>query len=124
MLLRDESLAPSYDSSNDSSSDYFTEKDPKEDPKEDPEDESEPVDEKIEILEYEPEVEGDGKQEDSSVIEDFPERKEFFRRFGNKKRKRNVIRSRPFRPRTWLGIDGSKVKSIPMRLRIELRRLT
>ncbi|KAF3434600.1 hypothetical protein FNV43_RR21685 [Rhamnella rubrinervis] len=129
----DESLAFPSDSSDDSSSDSFTE--------EDPEEENEPVDEKIEILEYEPEMEGGGKQKDSSVIEDSPESREFFRRFGNKKRKRNVIRSRPFRPRTCkqkreipyitevvpkpigLGIDESEVESVPRRLRTKLRRL-
>ncbi|KAF3449839.1 hypothetical protein FNV43_RR05918 [Rhamnella rubrinervis] len=95
-LLRDESLAPPSDSSDDSSLDSFTE----EDPEEDPEEESEPVNEEIEILEYEPEMERGGKQKDSSVIKDSPKSREFFRRFGNKKRKRNVIRSRPYRPRT------------------------
>ncbi|KAF3443710.1 hypothetical protein FNV43_RR13400 [Rhamnella rubrinervis] len=144
-LLRDESLAFPSHSSDDSSSDFFTEEDPEkdleEDPEEDHEEESESVDEEIEILEYKPEMEGDGKQKDNSVIEDSPESRKFFRRFGNKKRKRNVIRSRSFRPRTCkqkreisyvtevipkpigLGIDESEVEFVPRRLRTELRRL-
>ena len=103
---------------------------------------SESVDEEIKILEDEPLDEGNKVQEDNSLIEDSPESRVFFERFGHKKRKKNVIRSRPIRPRSFkkkedypfatelvpkpmrLGFEELEVESIPRRLRLELRRLT
>ena len=80
------------------------EEDPEEYPTEDFEkvmsEKSESVDEEIEILEDEPIDEGNKVQEDNSLIKDSPESRVFFERFENKKRKKNVIRSRPIRPRS------------------------
>ena len=39
-------------------------------------------------------------QEENSVIEDSPESREYFEMFESKKRKRNVVRCRPFKPRS------------------------
>ena len=84
----------------------------------------------------------DGDYEDNSVIEDSPESRDFFEMFGSRKRKKNVVRSRPFRPRickkekdlpfatkvvpkpVGLKFDELEVKSVPKRLRMELKRLT
>ena len=121
------------------------EEDPEEYPAEDFEkvmsEKSESVDEEIEILEDEPIDEGNKVQEDNSLIEDSPESRVFFERFGNKKRKKNMIRSRLIRPRSCkkkedypfatelvpkpmrLGFEELEVASIPRRLRLELRRL-
>ena len=112
---------------------------PAEDSKKDMSEKSESVDEKIEILEDELIDEGNKVQEDNSLIEDSPESRIFFERFGNKKRKKNMIRSRPIRPRSCkkkkdypfateivpkpvrLGFDELEVESVTRRLRSELR---
>ena len=39
-------------------------------------------------------------QEEDSLIEDSPESFSYFETFGSKKRKRNIVRKRPFRPRS------------------------
>ena len=83
-----------------------------------------------------------GPQEEDSVIEDSPENREYFEMFGSKKRKRNVVCRRPFRPRSCkkeevfpfatkvvpepvrLEFDELEVESVPQRLRTELKRLT
>ena len=85
--------------------------------------------------------EENGAQEEDSVIEDSPESFEYFEIFGSKNRKKNIVRKRPFRPRSCkkekdfpfasrvvfesvrLEFDESEVESVPQRLRTELRRL-
>ena len=80
-------------------------------------------------------------QEEDSLIEDSPESFSYFETFGNKKRKRNIVRKRPLRPRSCkkekdfpfasrmvckpvrLELDESEVEFVPQRLRTELRRL-
>ena len=80
-------------------------------------------------------------QEEDSMIEDSHESREYFKMFENKKRKRNVVRSRFFRPRSCkkkevfpfttkevlklvrLEYDELKLESVPQRLQIELKHL-
>ena len=80
-------------------------------------------------------------QEEDSLIEDSPESFSYFETFGSKKRKRNIVRKRPFRPRSCkkekdfpfaarvvsesirLEFDKLEVESVPQRLRTELKRL-
>ncbi|KAF3443582.1 hypothetical protein FNV43_RR13270 [Rhamnella rubrinervis] len=115
------------------------EEDPEEDPEEYPE-ESEPVDEEIEIRE-EPNIRKTEVQQENEVIEDSPECKRYFEEFGSIKRKRNMIRPRPIRPRSCkkeqdlpfaskvvikplgLVIEEMGTASINKKLRNELKRL-
>ncbi|KAF3445937.1 hypothetical protein FNV43_RR11114 [Rhamnella rubrinervis] len=109
--------------------DEDSEEDPKEDPEEDPEEdpkESEPIDEETEIQE-EPIVREMKIQQDNEVIEVSPECKSYFEEFGNIKRKRNLICSRPLRPRPCkkekdLPFD-SKVIAKPLELVVEEMRM-
>ncbi|KAF3455445.1 hypothetical protein FNV43_RR00072 [Rhamnella rubrinervis] len=99
--------------------------DPEENPEEDLEEypkESEPVDEEIEIQE-ESNIRETEVQQENEVIGDSSECKRYFEEFGNIKRKRNVIRSRPIRPRSCKKEQdlpfASKVVIKPLELVIE-----
>ena len=124
---------------------YSSEKeDPEEYPEEDPDEDpveledylEEPVSEDVVLANDE-----NGAQEEDSVIEDSSESFEYFEIFGSKNRKRNIVRKRPFRPRSCknekdfpfavrvvsksvrLEFDEPEVESVPQRLLTELRRL-
>ena len=109
---------------------YSSEEDLEEDPEDEPEDYlEEPSSDDIELANEENQA-----QKEDSVIKDFPESREYFEMFGSKKRKRNVICSRPSRPRSCkkeevfplatkvapkpvrLEYDEMEVESVPQRL--------
>ena len=102
----------------------------KEDPEEYPEEDPETLEDYVE----EPASEENVAQEEDSVIENSPESFSYFEIFGSKKRKKNIVHKRPFRPRSCkkeedfpfatrvvsepvrLELDKSEVESVPQRL--------
>ena len=108
-----------------------------EDPEEDPEEDSEMLEDYVE----EPASEENVAQEEDSVIEDSPKSFSYFEIFRSKKRKRNIVHKRPFRPRSCkkeedfpfativvsepvrLEFDESEVESVSQKFRTKLRRL-
>ena len=67
--------------------------------------------------------EENGAQEEDSVIEDSPESFWYFEIFKSKKRKRNIVRKRPFRPRSCKKKEdfpfATRVVSEPVRLEFD-----